>query len=69
MAYEVMHGLEASEQQMKLNEVALCGPEAVFQIKQYHANYPKEYIKDALNDAPGGIHILLEGKAQNEVHY
>jgi hypothetical protein len=36
------------------NEVALRGHEAVFQIKQYHAGFPKEYIEEALKDAPGG---------------
>jgi len=49
------------------NEVALHGHEAVFQIKQYHAGFPKEYIEEALKDAPGGVHILLEGMTQNEV--
>jgi hypothetical protein len=49
------------------NEVALRGHEAVFQIKQYHSNFPKEFIKEALKDAPGGVHILLEGKTESKV--
>jgi hypothetical protein len=36
------------------NEVALRGHDAVFQIKQYHASFPKDYIEEALKDAPGG---------------
>jgi hypothetical protein len=27
------------------NEVSLRGHEAVFQVKQYYASFPKEYIK------------------------
>jgi hypothetical protein len=49
------------------NEVALHGHEAVFQMKQYHASFQKEYIEEALKDAPGGVHILLEGTTENEV--
>ncbi len=40
------------------NEVALRGHDAVFQIKQYHASFPKDYIEEALKDAPGGVHIF-----------
>ncbi len=29
------------------NEVALRGHEGVFQIKQYHSLFPKQYIEDA----------------------
>ena len=56
-----MRGLEVA------NEVSQQGHKAVFQIKQYHASLPKEYIEAALKVAPGGIHILLEGMTQNEV--
>jgi len=49
------------------NEVALRGHDGVFQIKQYHASFPKDYIEEALKDAPGGVHILLEGTTQDEV--
>lgn len=49
------------------NEVALRGHDGVFQIKQYHSLFPKEYIEEALKDAPGGVHILLEGMTKDEV--
>lgn len=49
------------------SEVALRGHEGVFQIKQYHSLFPKQYIEDALMEAPGGVHILLEGKTKDEV--
>ena len=43
------------------NEVGLRGHDAVLQIKQYHSLFPKEFIESVLKDAPGGVHILLEG--------
>jgi hypothetical protein len=49
------------------NEVSLRGHEGVFQIKTYHATYPKDFIEEALNDAPGGIFIALEGATKEEV--
>jgi hypothetical protein len=49
------------------NEVALRGHDGVFQIKQYHASFPKDFIQEALKDAPGGVYILLEGTTQDEV--
>jgi hypothetical protein len=49
------------------NEVGLRGHEGVFQIKQYHSLFPKEYIESALKDAPGGVHILLEGVTKDEI--
>ncbi len=42
-------------------EVGLHGHEGVFQIKQYASLYPKSFIKEALNDDLGGVHIALEG--------
>jgi hypothetical protein len=49
------------------NEVGLRAREGVFQIKQYHSLVPKEYIESELNDAPGGVHILLEGVTKDEI--
>ena len=43
------------------------GMEAIFQIKSNHGLYPKQYITDALNDAPGGSHIVLTAKHPDEV--
>jgi hypothetical protein len=39
----------------------------VFQVKQYLALYPKDFITTALEDAPGGISIVLYGIALNGV--
>jgi hypothetical protein len=49
------------------NEVALRGHEGVFQIKQYHSLFSKEYIGYVLKDAPGSVHILLKGTTKVEV--
>ncbi len=49
------------------NEVGLRGHEAVFQVKQNHSLFPKDYIESALKDAPGGVHIALEGTTRDEV--
>jgi hypothetical protein len=49
------------------NEIGLRGHEAVLQIKQYHSLFPKEFIESALKNAPGGVHILLEGTTNDEV--
>jgi hypothetical protein len=49
------------------SEISRRGHEAVFQIKQNHSLYPKAFIEDALKEAPGGVHIVLEGKTQCEV--
>ncbi len=48
-------------------EVGLCGHEGIFQAKQYHSLFPKEFNKNALKKAPGGVHIVLEGTAKDEV--
>jgi len=39
--------------------------EIVCQIKTNHGLFPKQYIEEALKDAPGGCHIVLEGKHPN----
>ncbi len=49
------------------NEVALRGHDCVFQIKQYHASFPKDFIEEALKDAQGGVHILPERTSQDEI--
>ena len=49
------------------SEVSRRGHEAVFQVKQYHSLFPKAFIEETLKDAPGGVHIALEGKPQCEV--
>jgi hypothetical protein len=49
------------------SELAIQGFECVLQVKQHHSLYPKEFIDEALKDAPGGIGIFLEGIAPNEV--
>ncbi len=48
-------------------EVGIRGHECVFQVKTNSALYPKAFIEDALADAPGEVHIVLEGKASNEI--
>jgi len=47
--------------------VGIRGHEGVFQIKTYHASYPKEFIEEALKDAPGGIFVAFEGTTKDEV--
>ena len=49
------------------SEVALRGHEAVVQVKQNHSLFPKDFIESALQDAPGGVHIALEGTTRDEV--
>jgi hypothetical protein len=49
------------------NEVGIRGHEGVFQVKQYHNLFPKEFIEDALKEAPGGVHIVLQGMTKDEV--
>jgi hypothetical protein len=49
------------------SEVGLRGHEAVLQIKQYNSLYPKEYIEEALKNAPGGVHMLMEGVTKDEI--
>ncbi len=49
------------------NEIGLRGYECLLQVKQYHSHFPKDYIESALKDAPGGVHIMLEGRTKDEV--
>ena len=39
----------------------------MLQIKQYHSLFLKKIIELALRDAPGGVHILLEGTTNDEI--
>ena len=41
------------------------GVEGVMQVKQNSALYPKVYIKAALNNSPGGVHIVMKGRHPN----
>lgn len=43
------------------------GMRAVLQVKNNKALYPKEDIEKALENAPGGVHIVLKGNAPNGV--
>jgi hypothetical protein len=49
------------------NQIGLRGYECALQIKQYHSLFPKDYIKSALKDAPGGVHIILEETTKDEI--
>jgi hypothetical protein len=49
------------------SEVGARGHEGVFQVKQYAALYPKDFITKSLEDAPGGVSIVLDGEAPNGV--
>jgi len=46
--------------------MAVRGYQCVYQVKGYSTLYPKDFIEDALKEAPGGVFIALEGKAPNE---
>ena len=42
-------------------ELAKRNSAAFLQVKTNHKLFPKDYINDALEDAPGGTHIVLKG--------
>ena len=46
-------------------KLAEKGHIAFLQGKNNKALYPKDYIEGALNDMPGGVHILLAGTHSN----
>lgn len=48
-----------------VSELSKAGFEGIFQIKQYAALFPKKYIEEALEDAPGGVSIVLSGVHPN----
>jgi hypothetical protein len=50
------------------NEVGLRGHEGVFQVKQYHSLFPKDFIEEALKEAPGGVHTVLKSTTTDEVN-
>jgi hypothetical protein len=49
------------------NEIGIHGHQAVLQVKNNAALFPKAYIENALHDAPGGVHIVLKGITKDEV--
>jgi hypothetical protein len=50
------------------NEVGIHGYDGVFQVKQYHSLFPKDFIEEALKEAPGGVHIVLKATTRDEVN-
>ncbi len=50
------------------DKVSIRGHKGVFQVKQFHTLFPKEYIEEALKEAPGGVHIVLKGATRDEVN-
>jgi hypothetical protein len=49
------------------NEVALRGHEEVFQIKQYHSLFPKDFFEEVLKEAPGGVHLVLKATTSSRI--
>jgi hypothetical protein len=49
------------------SKVSRRGHRGMFQVKQYHSLFPKAFIEEPLKEAPGRVHIILEGKTQCEV--
>jgi len=47
-------------------EIGICGSEAVLQVKTNSRLYPKQFIEDALADAPRVISIVLAGIAPDK---
>ena len=47
-------------------EIEIHGNEAVVQVKTNSGLYPKQFIEDALADAPRGISIVLAGVAPSK---
>jgi len=43
------------------------GHRVVLQVKNNKGLFPKDFLEDALKDAPGGVHIVLKGQAPNGV--
>ncbi len=43
------------------------GGQAVLQVKVNKSLYPKDFIDDALKDAPGGLSFVLTGIAPNGI--
>ena len=46
-------------------QLAQQGMQGIFNVKQCHALYPKEYIDNTLKDCPGGVSIVLKGRHEN----
>jgi hypothetical protein len=49
-----------------VSEVVKAGFEGIFQIKQYTALFPKKFIEETLEEAPGGVKIVLSGVHPND---
>ena len=47
---------------------AQAGFQCVFQVKQNHALYPKKQLEEVLNDAPGGVSMILSGTHSSGLH-
>ena len=47
-------------------ELVTRGYECIFQVKQNHGQFPKDYIEKALEKVPGGVSIVLKAVASNE---
>ncbi len=43
------------------------GFRAVLQVKNNKGLFPKDYVEKALEDMPGGVHIVLKGTAPNGI--
>ena len=43
-------------------ELAYDGKECILQVKTNSGFFPKKFIMDALQGAPGGVNIILKGK-------
>jgi hypothetical protein len=40
----------------------------MLQVKQYHVLYPKDFIEEALKDAPGGVAIFWKAQHPTKFH-
>jgi hypothetical protein len=43
------------------------GFRAVLQVKNNKGLFPKDYVEQALEDMPGGVHIVSKGSAPNGI--
>jgi len=46
---------------LNCTNLKLKGHDSVLQIKQNHSLFPKAFVEDILNDAPGGVSVFLSG--------
>jgi hypothetical protein len=64
---ELKHGIQGDAWFVSVRTANEVGHKGIFQVKQYHSLFPKEFIENSLKDAPGGVHILMEGITKDEV--